>query len=430
MEDNVLILGAGMAGLIAARELARANIGVTIIEARDRIGGRMRTVRNRAGDLPIELGAEFVHGAKNELWPLISAIGLQTHEVPDRRWLYVNDSLSEDKQFATHLEQVLGKIDVRGPDLDLESLLQAHPELSDWDKEFTLEYVEGFHAAEPARVSVQSLARAEAAAEDDEGNRQFRLTKGYGALLDWLGIQLAHSGVQIKLGTVVEEIHWESGRVQIKARSNQRQDSFSCKQVLITLPIGVLQEQGPGGVSFHPVLPGKEQAIKSLAMGQVIKITLEFRQQFWPESNFGFIQAIGHRFPTWWSDERGELLTGWMGGPRAEQWADKSQHEIESEALLSLSQMFKKDPRETRELLVASYRHDWSQDPFSRGAYSYTQTGGISAAAQLAQPVDNTLFFAGEATDSRGEQGTVHAALASGVRAASEILKVRKAQPT
>jgi monoamine oxidase len=161
-------------------------------------------------------------------------------------------------------------------------------------------------------------------------------------------------------------------------------------------------------------------------MGTVIKITLQFHARFWPVENFGFIHAPDEWLATWWADERGPLLTAWAGGPRAERLSEKNTNELLNLAISTAGALFNVDPAHVRDLLEAHYVHDWSQDPFSRGAYSYIPVGKAEMPGRLAEPVDSTLFFAGEATDTNGNHGTVHGALESGKRAANEILSVCK----
>lgn len=421
--DDVLIIGAGIAGLAAARSLAREKRKVTLLEARERVGGRVHTVAGRCGNLPVELGAEFVHGAKNDLWGIIGEAGLEMQEVPDRHWVFSGGVLNEDNGFYDEVEEVISKIEPETGDRSFCAFLENRNDLSKSAKLMALEYVEGFHAADPKRVSVRSLARAEKAAEKDEGTRQFRIAHGYGRMLDWFESSLAGAGVGLRFQTVVESVQWERGSVRVQAQTPTGPKQFEAKQVLITLPIGVLQCRGKGGVVFKPDLGEKQKAVDGLAMGHVIKITLEFRSVFWPVGNFGFIHAIGANFPTWWSDERGALLTGWAGGPRAQQLESAPPKEIEEEALKALATIFKVDTLRLKDLLVACHRHDWWCDPFSRGAYSYTPAQMENMAAKLAEPIQATLFFAGEATDPEGEQGTVHGALTSGRRAAKQMLE-------
>jgi monoamine oxidase len=422
---DVLIIGAGAAGLAAAEALAREKVTVTLLEARERIGGRILNVMDSGGHLPIELGAEFVHGAKNEVWEIIRDAGLETQELSDKHWLVCDGTTKAAGQSWNELEKILSRIDLHAPDRDFRSYLHGIPGLSSTTKAFAVDYVEGFHAADSSIVGIHSLARAEAAAEADEATRQFRLAKGYGAMLDWFWGRMKALSVEILHDRVVESIRWEPGSVEVEAKRGARREYFKAPRVLVTLPLGVLKEREEG-VSFIPRIPKKEAAIKALAMGMVIKIVLQFQMRFWPNEDFGFIHVLEGMFPTWWSDQRGLVLTGWVGGPRACQLSKESPEAVLAEALRALAGIFKAEPKRVQELLTGVYRHDWIHDPFSLGAYSYSPVATDGMAEQLAAPVNDTLFFAGEATDSRGEQGTVHAALASGKRAAKEILRATR----
>lgn len=423
--SDVLIIGAGISGLAAAETMASEGKSVTLLEARERTGGRINTAGSRIGNLPIELGAEFVHGAKNATWEMIRAAGLETQEVPGRHWQWEQGRLREDNRAWDELEKVFSKIDIRAPDQDFISFLLHSGDMSEGAKAFALEYVEGFHAADPRRVSIHSLAKAETAAQADEGERQFRITRGYAALVNWLANRLAHLGVQLRLGTVAETIAWEPGSVQVEGRTRSGRELYRAPQLLVTVPLGVLQAQGLGGLVFAPRIAAKDRAIQGLAMGSVVRITFHFRARFWPVDNFGFIHAQGKPFPTWWSDERGLLLTAWAGGPQASSLGKNGADTVQARAIEVLANVFGTSAREVQELVLESCHHDWDRDPLARGAYSYTPSGAGSLIAELAAPVRNTLFFAGEATDGQGEQGTVHGALASGRRAAQEMLAVK-----
>lgn len=409
--------------------LGRQGRRVMVLEGRERVGGRIHTVSTRIGGLPIEAGAEFVHGSKNQTWHTIRTVGLHTQEVPDRHWQYRAGQLVEDQKAWEELELVFSRIDAGTADSDFESFLRTAKGVNDSAKVFAREYVEGFHAADARRVSVHSLAQAETAAEAEEGDRQFRLLGGYAALLEWFKEQLLSLKVETRLGTVVDSLSWKSGNVQLEAHTSAGRERFQASQVLVTVPLGVLQTEGAGGLTFVPRLQDdKQQAIRQLAMGSVVKIAFQFRDRFWPVENFGFIHANGGAFPTWWSDERGPLLTGWVGGPRAQALNEKGQESVVAKGLQELSEIFDKPAREIEELLIGVCHHNWSADPFSRGAYSYTPVGMSQMIDKLAAPIEDTLFFAGEATDANGDQGTVHGALASGRRAAEEILAAGKAR--
>ncbi len=422
-ERAVIIIGGGAAGLAAARTLSAEGVAVTLLEARDRLGGRMHTIRSQERNLPIELGAEFVHGEENTTWEYVEAGKLRTTKVPDRHWRFANGTLARDRKFWEEISGVLGRINSAAPDQDFVCFLDRAWGIGQVPRALALEYVENFHAAPANRIGVQALARAEAAAEQDKATTQFHFRHGYATLIQWLSRELALRQVEIQTNTIVKSVRWERGRVEILTQTPVGERHFRAERALITLPLGVLQAQtGPAAVEFNPQLTTKERAIKGLAMGAVVKLTLQFRSRIWRMRNFGFIHVANAPFPVWWSDERGPILTGWAGGPRAERLAQAGQEAILAMALSELASVFELDHTKLRDALVASYSHDWMKDPFSLGAYSYTPARMIEMPKRLAAPMSETLFFAGEATDAEGEQGTVHGSLASGERAAQEIL--------
>jgi monoamine oxidase len=203
------------------------------------------------------------------------------------------------------------------------------------------------------------------------------------------------------------------------------------------LPLGVLQEKSKThAVRFVPELPEeKQEAIDNIPMGDVARIVLVFRERFWEGldlartgaqqdlSQLGFIHYPDAAIPTWWSllPLRAPVLVGWAGGTQAEKFLRMSEAECVSEALRSLKKIFGISEISLRKWLLQSYMHYWDTDPFSRGAYAYLPVDGLDKQQELARPVQNTIFFAGEAT-SVGHIGTVHGALESGQRAAREIL--------
>jgi monoamine oxidase len=422
--SEVLIIGAGVAGLAAAEVLAEQGLNLTLLEARDRIGGRILTVPSVSGDFPVELGAEFIHGAKNGLWPIVQQSEIRVDEVPGRHWVLSHGALRERPKFYDAIEKVFAQIQKEPPDLSFAEFLRNNQRRKPSEKVLALEYVEGFHAADPAQVSTHSIADAETAAQNDEGDRQFRIACGYQTVLDRFQRRLSRSNVEWRFQTEVKSVRWEPRSVEVNALTPHGLRTFTAPQALITLPIGVLRDDEENRIVLEPALKAKTRAVAGLEMGCVVKLILEFRSPFWPVRNFGFIHAVGQRFPTWWSDERGPILTAWAGGPQARALGNASSEEVEEEALKAVAKMFKQDYAKVKELLVRCHCHDWSGDPFARGAYSYIRVGMTGMPARLAEPVKDTLFFAGEATAEPGEQGTVHGAIASGQRAAKEITAI------
>lgn len=421
MEKKVIIIGAGISGLTAAREVARRGWTVTVLEARDRAGGRIYTA-TAPGEALVELGAEFVHGENNATWDQIRRRRLHTVEVPDRHWQMREGGLSENPKFWEELSQASKRINTLTPDQDLQSFLDQAWSLRPEAKWLLKEYVEGFHAADAAEMSLHALVKAEEASEKEKGTRQFRLIGGYGALVKAIYAELLDQDVRIEFSTVAANLKWEPGQVEIAAGRARSGKVFQAHRCIITLPLGVLQnESAPGALRIEPSAE-KEKPINELAMGSVCKVTLQFRRQFWPVENFGFIHAKDPAFPTWWSGSIGTVLTGWSGGPRARRLNQASPDEVLFEAIRALAAIFKMEPERIRDALVGGRTHNWDKDPFALGAYSYTPARAGEMPHLLAAPVSGTLFFAGEATDAEGDQGTVHGAISSGRRAAREVV--------
>ncbi len=428
-EPSILVIGGGIAGLTAADLLSSEGLPVVVLEARDRVGGRIHTVASSKGSFAVELGAEFIHGAKNEAWPYLRSSDLAFHEVPDRHWELNEGKLRENSDFWNQLGAVTERINTRHPDQSFASFISKLRDVDSHARWLAREYIEGFHAARPEEISVHSIAKSDEAAEQAEGTRQFRLTPGYGAFAQWLAERIESRDALIHRGRVVRRIRWRRGSVEVTTRTSRRIEMHAGSRAVITVPLGVLKAIGRG-IDFVPVVPGKNLAIKHLRIGQVVKITIQFRSRFWRVNNLGFVHTDDPWFPTWWADERGLVLTGWAGGPRAEKLGGQPRKSILSKALQALSHIFRIRREDLERDVVSSYHHDWTGDPYSRGAYSYTPAGQMAASGQLASPVAGTLFFAGEATSTEGNQGTVHGAMMTGERAANEVLESLRRKKT
>ena len=391
---------------------------MTILEARERTGGRIHTVPADGVDVPIELGAEFVHGDRNVTWEFIRESKLGTVPVSDEHWRVSRGEWDKDSGFWDELTELTEKIDANAPDETFQSLLRRSTELDEKTKWLAKEYVEGFHAANVERMSIHAFKRAEEAAEEEGGTRQFRMSKGYSDLVGWMVTRLTQSNVRLLHNHVAKTVRWEPGHVDVEAETPGGLKVFHADCVIVTAPLGVLKR---GEIAFEPELREKEEAINGLEMGAVVKVSLQFRSKFWPRGNFGFVHSDEKWLPTWWPDERGPILTGWVGGPRAESLAKEGKEAIDAEATRALARILRVEPRLVKDSLARSFAHDWTADPCSRGAYSYTPVGMSDMPSLLADPVAETIFFAGEATDGDGHQGTVHGALASGKKAAERV---------
>jgi monoamine oxidase len=440
MPTDVLIIGAGAAGLSAAVELSRAGFRVEILEARDRVGGRMFTIHDPTLHRPIELGAEFVHGLAPEIWLPVQQQNLKVTEVEGDLWCSIDGKLQKCNFFA-QADKVLGAMDDefaeknKADESFLDFLARRFPGNDHEEaKRWATGYVSGFNAADPAQVSARWLVDSRRADEQIEGDRAFHIAGGYQSLVDIFLRELEDRNVEIRLNTIVTNVQWSSGSVEICANGPQPETSFFASRALITLPLGVLQASG--FVRFQPELPAtKQAALEKLAMGKVVRVSLCFHERFWQDlhgtedsrtlAKLSFLFSRDKFFPTWWTQmpEPPPTITGWSAANAAESLAGMGERAIVEQAVASLSSILQVNKSEVQGQLTAAYFYDWDSDPFSRGAYSYVKVGGEGCQRTLGSPIGNTLFFAGEATDTSGHNGTVHGAIASGHRAALDILK-------
>lgn len=436
-EPETIVIGAGAAGLAAARALSDAGRTVTVLEARPRIGGRILTVHDREWPLPVELGAEFLHGEAEATRRIAARAGLAVVELTDEHVWAEDGRLRSMGEVWTRLGKALGRIDTRTADVSFEQFLARH-RMPGPQRAMARLFVEGYYAAHLERVSAHSLASG---AEDlEEPPRQYRMADGYFGIVEWLSAGLDPDVAQLRTGCIVEQVRWRRGAVDVAYRQAARTHRLRARRLLVTLPLGVLkaQPEAEGAVRFEPVPAVLRAAVAKLEVSQVRKLVLRFREAFWDEAEFferravtgieatriDFLHDHTGDFPTWWAARPWQVpvLTAWAGGPRADALAELDETAVLDRALRGLARML--DLRRPRlEDLLESWRtHDWRTDPWSRGAYSYVGVGGLPVQRALARPVDGTLYFAGEATEP-DEMGTVAGAIASGQRAARQVLK-------
>jgi len=440
---DVLVLGAGAAGLAAAQELSQAGLRVIVIEARDRVGGRIFTQRVPGHPLPIELGAEFIHGRPPESFALVEQAGLLVYEINGERWLAQGRQLAPSDALWKQTNQLLTQMAAAGDsDRSFQTFLARFQSDPAWRDAAAMaaSYVEGFDAADISTVSVQALLHEQRAAAASDGDRAFRIADGYDQLVAALAARCDPSRVSIHLGLIARRVIWRRGQVEIHTEGADvpGNRSFGARRAVITLPLGVLQARidTRGSVEFHPALAGHAGAARRLAMGQVVKVTLRFRERFWEHDRLplatesmdprqvSYVYRRGAALPAWWTayPAIAPQLTGWAGGPPAARLVNQPEQVIVDQVLDALADALGLPRGRIEEVLVGAHTHNWHADPFARGAYSYVTVSGMEAVRALAAPVEDTLFFAGEATNSDGHTGTVHGAIATGRRAAREIL--------
>jgi monoamine oxidase len=423
-----IVIGAGLAGLAAASRLAAAGIAVTLLEARDRLGGRVWTESGPEGRV-IDLAAEWI-GSAGEIHRLLRAAGVPLVHAEGRMVRRV-DGRWKDLEISAVRPMIQRAASLAGRDRSLiEALDECCGEADALEsRAHLLRYVRGFHAADPSKVSVRWLTQVEINQPADASD--IRAPGGAGQAVERLAGSLGGRW-DLRLGTVVRAVHWRPGRVEVVTSDGR---SFTAASAVITVPLPLLDPPSdePAAVRIVPRLDAKLAAARLLEMGPVVKLGLGFRTAFWRDiealRDVLFIHAYEQPIPTWWmaADPSTPLLTGWAGGPDAARLGAADQQALVDLAITSLTDALGMSGRDIATQLESRHFHDWSADPFSRGAYSYVGVGGTEAHRTLAEPVERTLFFAGEATCGDGFNATMEGAVRSGHRAAEELCQLVQA---
>lgn len=423
MQTEIIIIGAGAAGLMAARELAKAGKKVMILEARERIGGRIWPLDDGEFGYQAQAGAEFVHGPAKVTKELIAEAGLTFVPMEGEIWSIRGGSPVQAEEFMTYRETISEK---------LKELTEDTPILSFLDKYFVgeehgalrnsiIKMVEGYDAADPTKISTFALR------EEWLGHGQWqqgRIKEGYRALLNFLAAECKKNQVQIILDKKVIAIDVSTDTSIIRCEDGQE---YQAEKVITTLPLPVLAT-----LQYHPAIPEKLAAADKIGFGSVIKIILRFKDQWWFKTlgqDFSKLMFMlsNETVPTWWTQYPAQypVLMGWFAGPRTEKYKNVVDGEILNLALSSLASIFQVKQAFLREQLTHHRIVNWSADPFARGAYSYSTPESRQAQAELVRPVNDKLFFAGEALYSGQETATTEGALASGKEVAGRILNIQ-----
>ncbi|HVU03621.1 MAG TPA: NAD(P)/FAD-dependent oxidoreductase [Polyangiaceae bacterium] len=422
---DVAVVGAGAAGLLSARTLGGRGRRVDVFEGRGRVGGRIWPVVHERWPMPLELGAEFIHGAEGPTLSTLASLGVAVDRVRDEHARYTAHSFRSMGDTWRRFAKLFA-----GADPDAEASAEdflRRSALAESDAELFRLIVEGFDAAPLAEVSLRSVvAEATAAARDAV---QFRPKGGYGRLIEGLTVSLPPEHVRIHLSSPVEAIEWRpGGPCTLTVRQDEGRTTVHADRCIVAVPVGVLQAtEGPSRIRFDPELSSNDFPIAQLAMGHVVKIVLTFEHCQFAKSlpAADFLHFPGAPFPTMWREALGahEQFTAWAGGPHAKRAENYGARDLVDLAAEQLASACDAPASDVRAALVAAHHHDFSRDPFSLGAYPFARPGGLPSVDVLSRPIGDCLFFAGDGTDP-DHFATVHAALASGERAAEAVLRL------
>jgi monoamine oxidase len=418
---DVVVLGAGISGLGAARDLVRAGLDVVVLEARDRVGGRMHSLAEPAPH-GLEVGAQMIHGSHAPTWSLVNEFGIKTRPLGRwNRWEWTpargfqkpdrvrDEALFRSLNDAYHT--------YHGDDVSYKEFLDSikfTPDEQDHVSENTLSW-----SAEPDEMSLRA-AMEDSPAWEAYLDQNFQVVGGYRQIPEKIASEL---GDRVRLKSPVRAIDWKRGEVEITCEREGKTEKLRARRAVVTLPIGVLQTGQP---AFSPELPAwKRKSIDALHMGRVVVVILLFDDGFWRQyaagvpgwSTRGRRISFGDPHP---AGKGMPALSGWITGRPAQELSDLGQEDGLKKALSWVEEALPRSGASKR--LQWSYVRDWVRDPWAFGSYSYTKPGGIAQRAVLATPIQDSLFFAGEATEPAPHYQTVHGAYNSGRRTAREIL--------
>ena len=431
---DVIVVGGGAAGLQAAIDLARRGTKVIVLEARDRLGGRIFDKIESGWPRLIELGAEFVHGGNPTLAKCLRRARLRTDEVSERHWRVRPSQRKQMDDNWARLESVFQLIDKRKGWSVADGLHAHRGQISPEDHRMAVSFVTGFQGAPVQRMSARTMR--EMMKKDDE---QRRLKGGYGRLIEALSSDLARSNVAVVLNCCIDRIQWSRGRVTVLSGARE----WKAIAVVVTLPIGVLQASASerAGVTFSPPLKARQTLWRRAGVGHAVRVVLQMRRDIWRRGvipaelraengrSFGFQHSDEELFPVWWAQAPDPVLIGWTGGPAVGQLSGLRPIDVFQQARRSLANVLGVTLGALTDAIVDWRTYNWSEDPFTRGAYSYSVAGAEDVPKRMARPIAGTLFFAGEATADPVELGTVHGALSSGARVAREVMALSPLHP-
>jgi monoamine oxidase len=416
MNYDVIIIGAGAAGLSAMRDLAKAGYHVCMLEAAGNAGGRISTIKE-GFESYAEAGAEFIHGKLPLTFQLLKEAGLSCEEV-EGKMIDVQQGQWQTEDHDDHWDEFMRQLGKLKADITILQFLEenfSNPEYIHL-RQAVQRFSEGFDLADISKASILSIKEE----WKNIDKKQYRIKGGYIQVIDHLLNCCRQLNTEFYFNSCVNKIDYEEGNVTVHTIDNKK---FPANKLIITVSAGVLQS---GIIQFKPSLTDHAVAIQGLGFGGVIKFLFEFKTSFWKEfdDEAGFL-LTDEEIPTWWTQLPAEtnLLSGWMGGPNATKKIFEPDSSLLQTALQSLSSIFRMPPAMLQEELTSYKIINWLNQPYIKGGYSYDTLHSGKAREILSSPVNNTIYFAGEAISKSESQGTVESALQSGHDTASMLIQ-------
>lgn len=416
---HIIIVGAGAAGLMAARELS-PRYKVTILEARKEAGGRIRTIYHPDATTHLEAGAEFVHGKLPVTLQLLKEAGLSYSCVNGNMFSITKGKWEQSEEMIEGWDELLNKMEEESDDPTMLDFLNRYYSAEEHHllRRHISRYAEGFDLADISRVSLKALLEE----WTNESGDNFRVDQGYRALVNFMESECMQRGCTIHFDHPVKLIEWENGSVNAYMDEHT---VFHADTILITIPLGILQSrQASEAITFVPDIDHYLDASQQMGYGSVIKFVLQFNTPFWHrhKKDIGFMIS-DETVPTWWTQSHNDTtLTGWLGGPPADELSNATKEQLLATALNSLAGIFGMSYAEIHSQLAVSYVFNWARDEWADGGYSYATPATASVIKLFDKAPGDTIYFAGEAFYEGTAPGTVEAALVSGKKVAEKIL--------
>jgi len=416
---EIIVIGAGISGFSIARQLIQIGHAVTILEARDRVGGRIHAITGNFSK-PVETGAEFIHGEQPVTLSLLKEAQIDKNLMKGKFYSIAKDELQRGDMLDDHWKELFSKLNKLEHDVTLTDFLQQYFAGEQYQdlRHRVIQFAEGFDIADPDRVSSIAL-REEWKNSDDE--HQYHPEGGYSTLIEFLRKDVIDNGGSIVLNEPVREVCLKAKNVEIMSDSGK---TYRSDKVIVTVPLGVLQR---GSIKFSPPLPEHQAAFASMGFGGVIKFNFEFKEPVWESRDHRHLPDLAFAFsdagvPTWWSQlpDTTPMLTGWFSGPRTFK-SDVAPEVLYRTAIASLQYILRCNPKAIESSLRHWHVTNWVQDEYAYGAYSYPTLRSNEARKLLSQPVNDMLYFAGEAMYGGASGGTVEAALVSAQEVVNKI---------